>query len=202
VPTLAGALLALALLAAAGAACAAGAGRFLAEDAPIGRGVLVVEGWLPPDALSRAAATWRRGGYDALVVSGGPIEPPEWGCGYRTYAERAAATLRALGIEGPAVVVVPAPPADRDRTLTSALAVREWLAASGLQVAAVDVFTLGPHARRSRALYRRALGDGVAVGVYAAPPRTYDLGRWWRRSDGAREVLSEAAAWAWTAPGF
>jgi hypothetical protein len=75
--------------------------------------------------------------------------------------------------------------------------VRQWAEASGTPVESVDVYSLGPHARRSRWLYQQAFGDAVAVGVIAAAPRAYDPAVWWRSSDGARAVLSELAAWLW-----
>jgi hypothetical protein len=65
-------------------------------------------------------------------------------------------------------------------------------------VTEVDVFSLGPHTRRSRDLYRLALGPGVMVGSVAAPPSEYDIGHWWQRSAGARDVVGEALSYAWT----
>ena len=59
----------------------------------------------------------------------------------------------------------------------------------------VDVFTLGAHARRSRLLFEKALGDEVAMGVIAAPDQTYDQDHWWRSSNGVRTVLSELIAY-------
>ena len=95
------------------------------------------------------------------------------------------------------MVVVPGPPIERERTYEAARAVRRWLDATGRPADAADVFSYGPHARRSRDLYRQALGRGVAVGCLAAPPQEYDLARWWRRSRGARDVVGEALGFAW-----
>jgi hypothetical protein len=196
-PTLSGALL-IAGLAAGGAWLALRAlPGFLAPDQPLGRGTLVVEGWVPREALHLAAQTFRRGGYDRLVVSGGPVDDVLWNCGAGTYAERAAAEMRLLGIVEPSLVVAPAPETDQDRTYRSAVAVRQWFESLGQAPKAIDVFSHGPHARRSRALYRQAFGEGVEVGVRAAPSARYDLSHWWRTSEGAKDVLSEAAGYAW-----
>jgi len=54
------------------------------------------------------------------------------------------------------------------------------------------------HARRSRLAYRLAFGPGVEVGVIAAPPRRYDIDRWWLTSEGAKTVLDELLSLAWT----
>lgn len=197
VPTLAGWA---ALAAAAGAVAvllALALPRFLAVDEPVGRGTLVVEGWLPRKALELAAETARRGGYESIVVTGGPIRDVPWGGGFPTYAERAGAYVRSLDVGGREIFVVPAPDTDRDRTFEAARAVRRWLDSSGRRVDAVDVFSYGPHARRSRDLYRLALGSGVAVGCRAAAPVDYELASWWRRSDGARDIIGEAVGYAW-----
>jgi hypothetical protein len=197
VPTLAGWAALLCVGAAAAVGTALTVPRWLAVDAPVGRGLLVVEGWLPRRTLDRAAALAREGRYDAVVVTGGPIHDTAWGGGFPTFAERAGAYLRPQDLGGRELLIVPAPETARERTWESALALRRFLDASGRRVDAADVFTYGPHARRSRDLFRRALGDGVRVGSLAAEPDEYDLSAWWRRSDGARDVLSEAAGYGW-----
>ena len=74
---------------------------------------------------------------------------------------------------------------------------RQWLEATRRHVASLDVLTQGPHARRSREMYRIALGNGIRVGSIAAPPQDYDLAHWWRHSGGARDVMTEAVGYAW-----
>jgi hypothetical protein len=194
-PTLAGwAVLAL-VAAGTAATLARAAAPFLAVDEPVGRGLLVVEGWIPRRALREAAEAFRRGGYAALVVTGGPILDPECREEHRTYAEGAAAFLETLGLGGRELVVVPAPDAWDARTLESARALRRWIDATRLTVDAVDVFSYGPHTRRSRDAFRLALGRGVVVGSRAAAPEEYDLRRWWRTGVGVRTVLGEAVAY-------
>jgi hypothetical protein len=197
VPTLTGWAALAAALAMACTLAARALPGFLAVDEPVGRGVLIVEGWLPRAALDHAAQLAREGRYDAVAVTGGPIRDPAWAGGFPTYAERAGAYLRTRDLGGRALLVVPAPGTARERTWESALALRRFLDASGRRVEAADVFTSGPHARRSRALFRRALGDGTAVGAVASPPEEYLLARWWRRSEGARDVLSETTGYGW-----
>jgi hypothetical protein len=75
--------------------------------------------------------------------------------------------------------------------------VREWAKRSGLAIDALDVFSSGTHARRSRLLYRLAFGPNVEVGVYAAWPTDYDAKAWWRTSSGARNVLEQAIGLLW-----
>ncbi len=167
------------------------------EPAP-GARTLVVEGWLSLAELRQARALRRTGRYERVLVTGGPIEPEQDAGGWGNHAARGAAFLRADGASTVPVIAVPAPHTLQERTYLSALMVRDWAAQAGVQLAAVDVYTLGVHARRSRQVYRMALGDAVAVGVVAVPPADHDGPRWWTSSKGAKAVLGEAVSLAWT----
>lgn len=199
VPTWAGVLLLAAVLAGAAFWARERLPQFLAPNEPVGHGVLVVEGWQERDSLQLAASTFRRGGYDAMVVTGGPTTDPAWEGGFPTYAERAASEIRRLGVVEPELIVVPTPPSAQDRTYHSAVSVRRWMEASGRRISALDVFSVGTHSRRSRALYRMAFGEGVEVGVRSASPSKYDLESWWQSSEGAKDVLGESLAYGWVA---
>jgi hypothetical protein len=185
------------------AAALLGAARvvaFLATDDPApGARILVVEGWLEQADLRHAVAAIRTGRYERVLTTGGPVETWDDPPGRVSSAERAAAFLRAQVPAGIAVTAVPAPEAMQDRTFLSAVMLRDWAARSGVQLVAIDLFSAGVHARRSRMMFRAALGPAVAVGVLSAPPRYYDAGRWWASSSGVKTVLAETLALAWTA---
>jgi hypothetical protein len=172
---------------------------FLAPSQPLGRGLLVVEGWIGDRGLDTALAAWRAGGYERVATTGGPIEHGSAfeDSGFHTWAELTAHRLRARGIPAERLVAVPAPASAQDRTFLSAVVLRDWIARQGIRVSAVDVVSQGPHARRTWRLYRLAFGEGVAIGVRSAPPEGYDPRVWWRTSDGARDVVGEAIGWAW-----
>ena len=172
---------------------------FLAVNEPVDAKLLVIEGWLSVDALDQAIAAYKRGVYTRVVTTGGPIEDEfEPTIAYFSYAERARSYLVRHGLPQPAVIAVPAPASAQDRTFLSAVMVREWAAKSGLVVDALDVFSLGIHSRRSRTLYQLAFGAPVRIGILAAHTREYDPDAWWRTSVGARDVITESIAWAWT----
>lgn len=170
---------------------------FLAVTEPVGARVAVVEGWLDPGELDAAIAQIRRRGYSLVVTTGGPLHA--WPEAERdsTFAHRAAAYLESHGIEP--VVAVPSPITRNYRTYKSAVLVREWARSRGVAVRSLDVFSRGPHARRSRLLYREAFGEEVPVGVFALAPEGYDHARWWRSTAGAREVFEQATGFIWTA---
>lgn len=169
---------------------------FLAPNEPVGARFLIVEGWMDPEGLEQAIATFRAGRYERVVTTGGPLIWPERD-GAFTHAERAAHYLRRRGLAGASVTAVPSPDAAKDRTFLSAVMVRKWAQQSGLGLKALDVFSSGTHARRSRLLYRLAFGPDVEVGIYAARSSDYDAGAWWRTTAGARDVLDQAIGLLW-----
>lgn len=183
---------------------ARGAGSLLLVNEPArgsdgqGARLLVVEGWLDETELADAAEAYRRGRYERVVTSGGPIESWRVSQAAATYAERAADYLRRHGLVDVQVAAAPAPASAQDRTFLSAVVVREWVEREGLKIDAIDLYSAGVHSRRSRAVYRLAFGDRAEVGVLAATPRSYDADRWWLTSSGTKAVLGELLSLTWT----
>lgn len=157
-------------------------------------GVLVVEGWASDYALEAAVAETKQFSYERVYVTGGPIEQGGPLSNYKTYADLGRATLLALGMSTNLVQPVPGPRVKQDRTYASALAFRKWVDEHGIQLTRVNVLTVGPHARRSRLLFQKSLGD-VPIGVIAVAEPDYDARHWWRSSQGFRIVTSEAIAY-------
>ncbi len=203
-PTLWGVMLICAVVAAIAFVAARNAGNYLAPNERAlgkdGRGArtLVVEGWLEAGELEEAIATFRSGGYERIVTGGGPIDSWQEGVVWPTFAERAANYLKRHGLAAAEVVAVPAPASAQDRTFLSAVVVRDWSRRLEPPLDALDLFSSGTHARRSRLAYRMAFGPEVAIGVLAAAPHHYDLDHWWRTSAGAKSVLGELLSLAWT----
>lgn len=199
VPTATGWLLLAVLAGAAGWLAVRGLYGFLAPNEPLARGVLVVEGWISDEAFDQAAEAWRGGRYAKVLTTGGPIRDGMYPASYPTYADYAAAALRARGVPAEAIGVVPTPESARDRTYLSAVLVREWIEQSGLPVEGVDVFSEGVHGRRTWRLYAQAFGGERPVGIRSATPSSYDPRAWWRTSAGAEELVKESVGWAWAA---
>ena len=203
VPTPTGWLLLLVVVALAATIIGRALPDMLTVDAPAhgpdGRGArtLVVEGWLEARDLDHALPAIRSGRYQRVLTTGGPVETWDGRVDWNSYAERAAAYLTQHGTGGVAVSAVAAPPTEHDRTYRSAVTVREWTRTAGVGLDAIDVFTAGLHARRSRAVYRLAFGPDTEVGVRAAPNRD-EVRRWWTNSRGAKAVLGETVSLAWT----
>jgi hypothetical protein len=168
---------------------------FLAVNQPIHDGLLVVEGWTPDYGLKLAADTFERDHYDKIYVTGGSLEYGMHLSSYKTYAQLGAATLIKLGLDSNSVQAVPAPRVRQDRTYAAALALKSWWQEHGIAPKRIHLMSVGPHSRRSRLLYQKAMGKDVFIGVTAIPFHEYDPQRWWHYSGGVRIVISESLAY-------
>jgi uncharacterized SAM-binding protein YcdF (DUF218 family) len=168
---------------------------FLTVNRPIHAEILVVEGWLPDYALEKAIREFKTNNYHLIVTTGVPLLKGYHLSEFKTYAEVASATLKQLGLDEKLIVTVPAASVKMDRTYASALAIKNWLSNSNLPFRSLNIYTQGPHARRSRLLFKKALGNKIAVGVIAADDPSYHSRSWWKTSKGVRTIISEIIAY-------
>ena len=170
---------------------------FLADNDPLPDGVMVVEGWVPDFGMQMVIQQVRQSPYHKIYVTGGPVEIGAPLYQYHTLAELGAATLRGMGLEASMVQAVPSPLVYKDRTYTSALALRDWFLAHGGIPKQINLISVGPHSRRSRMLFQRVFGATAQVGVTALEDPNYDSKHWWRTSQGVRTVTDEAIAYCY-----
>lgn len=173
-----------------------GAHSFLAISQPANTDILVVEGWVNDYAIVAASQEFRSGHYQRILTTGGPVT----GLGhyindYQTAASVGAARLRKIGIPEDSLQMVPSRVMSRDRTYASAVALREWFREHDIAAKSLNVLTENVHARRTRLLFQKALGNDVLVGIIAVPNPDYDSKHWWRYSEGVKNVFAESAAY-------
>ena len=170
---------------------------FLAVSEPVVNGLLVVEGWVPDVAMKAAIAEFKQHPYEKMYVTGGPISRGAQLSGYKTFAEMGTATLLKLGLSSNEVQAIPSAWIRRDRTYAEAVALRTWMRDRGVAFTTVHLITEGCHARRSRLLFQRVLGNSVMVGVTSIPSGEYDPEHWWQSSEGVRSVVGETLAYGY-----
>jgi uncharacterized SAM-binding protein YcdF (DUF218 family) len=169
---------------------------FLAVTQRVTTRSLVVEGWVHEYAIQVAVKEFTAGAYQRVFTTGGPVQGmSSYVNDYSTSAGIGAGRLRAAGLSANVVQMVPSKVTDRDRTYHAALALKNWLDEHDVKVTAINVLTEGAHARRTRLLFQKAFGDGVAVGVIAIHSPDYDPKHWWRFSEGVRDVVGEGIAY-------
>jgi len=179
-----------------GALLVFGAYPFLAITRRAQTDWLIVEGWVHPHAIKAAVEEFRAGHYRQALSTGGPVE----GTGpyrndYNTSAHVGYTRLLQEGLATNQANYVVCKVRDRDRTYSSALALREWFAARGQQPESINVLTETVHSRRSRLLFQKAFGPSVQVGVISVLPDDYPPGHWWKYSAGVKDVFSEGIAY-------
>lgn len=166
---------------------------FLAVNSPVRSGLLVVEGWVPRWALDHVPPLIATGHYSQMVF----VEYPNM----LTLDEETLSDGRSLRRELDkteiAIVAVKSVPLGH-QTYSGARAVKVWLTTEKKSIRKADVFTVGVHARKSRLLYREALGDDIDVGVIAAKPCDYDPKLWFVSPRGIWLVTRNVAGYAYS----
>lgn len=171
---------------------------FLAKNTPIDTDILVVEGWLPDYALKAAMMEFGQGSYRQLITIGGSIPRGFHLSEYKTFAELAAATLKAMGLETKDVLAAAHNDISDSRTYDMATDLKQFLFLTNQEISSFNLVTLGTHSRRSWILFRKSFGYRVKIGVIAIEPLHYDPLKWWQSSEGCRTVLSEFIAYIFT----
>src|ERR1044071_6856643 len=119
---------------------------FLAITNAVGTDTLVVEGWVHEHAIRIAAKEFKTNPYKRVFTTGGPVE----GLGgyvndYQTAASVGAEALLKAGVPADAVQMVPSHVIGRDRTYSSAVALRNWLNDNDVSVNSFNVLTESTH---------------------------------------------------------
>lgn len=170
-----------------------GAYYYLAPMDPTPGGLLVLEGWEPDYVLKEVVTELRCNHYDAVVVTGEPIDKGFPLSEYENYGILTVAILERMGAEPSMLHVARWSPVRRDRTYASAVALRTWVHEHGLSGKPVNLVCGGAHSRRSRLLYEQTLG--TKVGVIAVEDQSFEPARWWTSSAGFRSVTGEMIAY-------
>jgi hypothetical protein len=194
VPTIWGWLLLGALSAGLAVACLFGAESFLATTHRESTDVLVVEAWIGYRGLAAAKDEFVQGHYRYLVAAAGLSESP-WERTPLNYADEAGKYLVSLGLSRDEVIVAFSPPTKLQRTHAMAVAARHALYYRGLTPAAINIFSLGAHARRSRLIFAKVFAPETTVGVIAWTPSDRTEKHWWQSSVRSEELLKESAGY-------
>jgi hypothetical protein len=88
---------------------------------------------------------------------------------FSSYAQNARNILISLGADSSLVIAVPGERVRINRTLTSALAFRDWLDISDIEIKGINIITLGTHAKRTWMTYNKILNKKHEIGVISLP---------------------------------
>jgi DUF218 domain len=164
---------------------------YLSETQRTQADVLVVEGWIGRMGLRAALEEFERGGYQYIVVSGG-LTSGRWEDQPQSYAEMAAHELIRLSLPKERLLVATSEKTERYRTFESAVAVWRALHATAIKPKGVNIFTFGPHARRSELVFSKVNVDIKNVGVIGWCPVEFQKEKWWQSSERSKEFCEES----------
>jgi hypothetical protein len=77
-----------------------------------------------------------------------------------------------LGIDSSLIIPVPAKRVRVNRTLTSALAFRDWIKAENPDINGINIISMGTHARRTWMTYNKILNEKYEIGIISLPEAT------------------------------
>jgi hypothetical protein len=170
---------------------------FLAVTDRVDSQYLVIEGWVPNYALEESIAEFKSKPYQKIFtvgadpLTGTKIEPGD------STASEACNRLKWLGMNPDLMQPVPARIKYRNRTYQSAVALRKWVEENHVPMTSFNLVTVGPHARRSRLLFEKAFAGQARVGIISVEDREYDPKRWWKYSEGVKEVIGEGVGYVY-----
>lgn len=156
--------------------------------------VLVVEGWIGPAGVRSAFVEYRKYGYQYVVVTGG-LSDQTWNDKRWSSAVEAEKQMLRLGVPHEQLILAVPEESETQRTYRGAEAVLAALAANKLHPNAVNVYTMGVHARRSRLVFAKVLGPDTKVGVVSWLPSAFDKENWRGSSERAVEFLKESVGY-------
>jgi hypothetical protein len=157
--------------------------------------ILVIEGWAGLNSPPAAAAEFQHGGYQWAVVAGG-LTGKSWTLERWRYVDAVGQELIRLGVRADAIIAAPTGDPESQRTYEMAVAARVALRARGIEPKALNVFTLGAHARRSQLIFRKVFGPATSVGVVSWIPPGFRQEPWWHSSERADDLLKETVGYA------
>ena len=156
---------------------------------------MVVEGWMDDFSLNEAIKMYRNGNYSKIICTGPAIDTGNYLIQFHSYPEMTAARLFEKGFKTNEVLTVISPPVRRDRTYQAALDLKKALHREQIVETHLHLVTVGPHGRRSRLLFKKALKKEYQLGVTSLPATSYDSDHWYQCSSGVRDVVGEWIAY-------
>jgi hypothetical protein len=114
---------------------------------------------------------------------------------FSSHAELARNKLLSLGLDSSLVLAIPGERVRLNRTLSSALAFRDWLKTSNIEVEGINVVTMGAHARRTLMTYNKILNKSFKIGIISLPDYRENASRKYKIFKTVRESIGLLYYW-------
>lgn len=114
---------------------------------------------------------------------------------FNSHAELASNALVSMGVDSSVIVAVSGRKVRINRTLSSALAFRDWLATANIEVEGINIVTSGTHARRTLMTYNKILDKKYEIGIISLPDYREHASRKYKILKTLRETLDLVYYW-------
>jgi hypothetical protein len=108
---------------------------------------------------------------------------------YNSFAQLARNTFLSMGADSSVIIAVPGKRVTLNRTLSSALAFRDWLKTSNFEVKGINIVSEGTHARRTWMTYEKILKPSYNIGIISLPDHHAESSRKYRLFKTVRELI-------------
>jgi hypothetical protein len=114
---------------------------------------------------------------------------------YSSSAQLARRRLISLGLDSSLVVAITGKKVKLNRTLSGALAFREWLRTSNIDVTGINIISVGSHSRRTWMTYTKVMKKSFNIGIISVPDDRASKSRKYEVMKKIREILGIVYYW-------
>jgi hypothetical protein len=114
---------------------------------------------------------------------------------FSSCAEYAKNRLVTMGIDSTVIIAIPGKKAIINRTLKSAIAFRNWLRTSDIDIKGINIISQGTHTRRTLMIYSKILHKKYSIGIISLPDYDFNYSRRYRVLKTLRETLAIIYYW-------
>lgn len=161
---------------------------FLSITKPVKADILVIEGWLFDYMLDEAVDLYKKGKYEYIITTGGArnFSHNKIASGANSSAEYAAKRLVNRGIDPESIFTASGPAVKNHHTYNSAFALKKWMLNNMPEIKTLNIFTGGPHGRKTYNIFKKVLGENIKVGIISSKIKHYNSKYWWTSLRGSR----------------
>jgi hypothetical protein len=148
---------------------------------------LVIEGWIFDYMLDHAAQEIKVSHYNRILIlcMNGNKPPDDIQYDFKeTEAYKTTARLIDQGIDSKLIYIIPVSYSGGHHTFKRALTLKEWFEVHDLTTKAFNIYTGGPHARKTYTVFTRVFDNSYKIGVIPSPIEHYNSRFWWSSKRG------------------
>lgn len=114
---------------------------------------------------------------------------------FNSSAQYAKNRLLSMGIDSSLLIAIPGNKVKINRTLSSALAFRDWLKSTNIDIKGINIISMGTHTRRTWMTYNKILNEKYVIGIISLPDNIHNYSRLSKVLKTIRETLGIIYYW-------